>query len=187
MFGIFKKLFGGNDGDAIEVVATPSLPVVEPTTPMPAVKPPAKKKRQRQISRKQAVAQKERMNAKNYYKRNGRYYNADDDSIITDIMVLYVLTELFRDNEIQTFEQYQASEIEAVEEDLLDVDVSDTPVVDSTEWKVEVPAEPEPTYPKFESTPEPEPEPTRYSSGSSYGSGSSDYDSGSSDSGGYDD
>ena len=141
--------------------AVPDLQVVQPITA-----------KQPQISLKKAQACKAKTNPKNYYRRGGRYYSAEDDSLIEDLVLLYVLSELFSDNDIA---QYNDGEFPSreVTEDLLDVDVSSTPVVEAV---------PEPSYSA------PDPEPTRYDSGSSYSSGSSDsgssYDSGSSDSGG---
>ena len=132
-----------------------------------------------------------------YYRRGSEYYSCADDSLIEDILLIGLLTEMYDEGDINEYESeidVDAAEetldpIAEAPEELLDIDVSETPVVEGhwntppTEWKVEVPAEPEPVAPKFES----EPEPTRYDSGSSYASGSSDYDSGSSDSGGSDD
>jgi hypothetical protein len=121
-----------------------------------------------------------------YYRRGNEYYSCDDDSLIEDILLIGLLTEMYDEGDINEYEGeidvYADPVTEAPEENLLDMDVSSTPVeaVPETEWKIEVPADVEPTPPTFE----PEPEPTRYSSGSSFASGSSDYDSGSSDSGG---
>ena len=168
------KEFFGFGGNAVEETATmdvsrpiqaaPTLRVIEPVTV-----------RQPQISLKKAQVRKAKTNPKNYYRRGGRYYSTTDDSLIEDLMLLYILSELFSEDEVA---QYNDGEFPAreVTEDLQDIDVSSTPVV-----AVETISTAKPSY-----TP-PEPEPTRYDSGSSYSSGSSDYgssDSGSSDSGG---
>ena len=154
-------------------VEKPVLRVIEPVT------------RKTQISLKKAQARKAKTNPKNYYRRGGNYYSCDDDSLIEDLMLLYVLSELFTEDDVPQYNDgnfaanentFDVNKINEVPEDLLDVDVSSTPVVAAV---------PEPSYTP---PPAPEPEPSRYDSGSSYSSGSSDsgssYDSGSSDSGG---
>ena len=152
--------------------AKPWLRVIEPVTV-----------RQPQISLKKALQRKAKTNPKNYYKRNGNYYSAEDDSLLEDLMLLYVLSQLFAEGAVPEYNDgnfaanentFDVNVINEVPEDLLDVDVSSTPVVD-------VNAAIEPTY-----TP-PEPVRESYSSGYSDSSSSSSYDSGSSDSGGSDD
>ena len=150
-----------------QIQPAPDLQVVQPVTV-----------RQPQISLKKAHARKAKTNPKNYYRRGGRYYSVENDSLIEDLILIYVLSELFTEADVDQYNDGEFPERE-VTEDLLDVDVSSTPVVEAVP---EPYVAPEPAY-----TP-PEPEPTRYDSGSSYSSGSSDsgssYDSGSSDSGG---
>jgi len=145
------------------------------TRPAPPARPPMKKTSIR---------------ARNYYKRRGNYYSSSDDSLIEDLMLLVVLDELFSDGDIREREDETAVEEAAPVEDLLDVDVSDTPVatLDTVETgnsgNYTAPETPVPV-----STPEPEPvrESVSSGSGSSYSSGSSDYDSGGSDDSGSDD
>lgn len=170
-----QPLTEGKTKTGVKVQNVSAASTKRPPTPIP-VPVAAQKKRKRHAPQKRTVT-KSSVNAKKYYKRGGSFYSIDDDCLIEDVLMLVVLAELFDDGDITDMDVSESTE------DLLDIDVSETPVVDSTEWKVEVPAEPEPIAPKFES----EPEPTRYDSGSSYASGSSDYDSGSSDSGGSDD
>lgn len=152
----------------VRETSAPDLQVVAPVTT-----------RQPQISLKKAQARKARTNPRNYYRRGGKYYSLMDDSLIEDILLLYVLTDLFSDNDVPDYnevEMARAVEPEITEEpveDLLDIDVSETPVVEAETYSA-----PEPTY----SEPEPVRESSSFSSGSSYSSGSSDY--GSSDSGG---
>lgn len=152
--------------------------VVTTTASKPAPIPvpiAAQKKRKRHAPQKQSIT-KSSVNAKKYYKRGGRFYSTDDDCLIEDVLMLVVLAELFDDGDIVDMDV--AVESTAPPEDLLDIDVSETPVVEAPSY-----TPPEPSY-----TPEPEPvKQDSYSSGSSYGSGSSDYDSGGSDSGGGDD
>ena len=150
------------------------------------------------ISVKKALARKAKVNPSHYYKRGGKYYRFVDDCPVDDLddfVLMYILSELFLEDEIGDYDAtvlaynedsiaanentFDVNRVNEVPEDLLDIDVSSTPVV----------AAPEPSYTP-PPAPEPEPEPTRYDSGSSYSSGSSDYgssDSGSSDSGGGDD
>ena len=175
-FGIGKKAEPVVDEVITRPVqAAPDAQVIQPVTT-----------RQPQISLKKAQTRKLRTNPKMYYRRGGSYYGVEDDCLIEDLVLLYVLSELFTDSDLQTFEemeQFAAEEAAAQAdaepvEDLLDVDVSETPVVEAPSY-----TPPEPSY-----TPEPEPvKQDSYSSGDSYGSGSSDYDSGGSDSGGSDD
>ena len=150
----------------------PALRVIEPVT------------RQPQISLKKAQARKVKTNPKHYYRRGGNYYSTEDDSLIEDLMLLYVLSELFTDNDVPQYNDgnfaanentFDVNQVNEVPEDLLDIDVSSTPVVEpATSY-----TPPEPTY----TPPEPEPVRESYSSYSDSDSSSS-YDSGSSDSGG---
>lgn len=149
--------------------ATPTLRVIAPVTKQP------------QISLKKAQARKAKTNPKNYYRRGGNYYSSENDSLIEDLMLLYVLSELFTENDIPQYNDgnfaanentFDVNEINEVPEDLLDIDVRSTPVVEAT---------PEPSYTA------PEPEPVRESYSSGYSDSSSSYDSGSSDSGSGDD
>ena len=158
-----------------EVGTVPNKPTAPPPAPLRVVKP-----RQSQISLKKAKARKAGTNPKHYYRRGGSYYNVSDGSLIEDLLLLYVLTELFSADEIGDYDSSVTETITAEPvEDLLDIDVSSTPVVEAETFREPAPAytPPEPTY----SEPEPVRESSSYSSGSS---DSSSYDSGSSDSGG---
>ena len=135
-----------------------------------------------------------------YYRRGGSYYSAADDSLIEDLLLIAILTEYYDDGMItESYAEPAVGDVDSVdteptidiwkeepEEDILDMDVSDTPVVSAEEasnWKVEVPAE-EYVEP---ATYTPDPEPTKsssYSSGYSDSDSSSSYDSGGGDCGG---
>jgi hypothetical protein len=132
---------------------------------------------------------KKNLNPSQYYRRGGKFFSSVDDSLIEDLVLLDILMGYYEEGHIEDLGAYDVDagfdpmRDNEPEVDILDMDVSDTPVAAATNWKIEVPAEEyvEPaTY-----TPDPEPvKQESYSSGSSYASGSSDYDSGSSDSGG---
>ena len=166
-FGIGKKeettqpLTEGSTSAAVKAQKTSSRPIRPPAPARPPIK-------------------KTSIRAKNYYRRNGSYYSSSDDSLIEDLMLLVVLDELFNDGDIResVSGNFTAPETPEPVEDLLDVDVSDTPVA-----TLDTVSTPEPTYVAPEPTPEPEPVRESYSGGSSYSSGSNDYDSGGSDSG----
>jgi len=164
------KEFFGFDNSGVE--QTTSQSNLKPIRPPAAGRPPIKKASVR---------------GSNYYRRRDKYYSAVDDSLIEDVLLLVVLAELYSDGDINEYEgETTLEEVVANEEpveDLLDIDVSDTPVTKAENWKVDVPAE-EYVAP---ATYEPEPVRESVSAGSSYSAGSSDYDSGSSDSGGSDD
>ena len=126
----------------------------------------------------------------NYYRRGGKYFAVNDDSLIEDLLLLAILEEYYDEGAIvESYPEPEVGDVNNVdtsydngrtepEVDILDIDVSDTPVEAAPKVDIWLPVE---------DTTEPE---TRYSAssgGSSYASGSSDYDSGSSSSGGSDD
>jgi len=161
MLNWFKRLFGSKP----EQTTIPET-ISENLSRVPKKKKPVSKYTRSNVS------------AKKYYKRNGSYYDRDDDSIIEDAILLVILMDMFDNGEID--DTVNLTEPEPVE-DILDMEMSDIEVVSSTDVVT-----PEPSYTP-PPTPEPsysEPEPVRESAsaGSSYSSGSSDYSS--SDSGG---
>lgn len=134
---------------------------------------------------------------KNYYRKGGRYYSVADDSLIEDIILLDILAGYYDEGHIEEyFETPEIGDVDSVdvtptvdiwkeepEEDILDMDVSDTPVVsveEATNWKVEVPAEEYVEPATYTPDPEPEPETKRESYSAGYSDSSSSYDSGSS-------
>ncbi len=169
-FGLGKK---EETSQPLTEGSTLSSVKTQPERPQPPARPPIKKTSIR---------------AKNYYRRKGNYYSSSDDSLIEDLMLLVVLNELFSDGDIREIDEsipYSVSEpVEDLPaDDLLDIDVSDTPVVESVReevnWSVDVPADNTPEAATYT--------PVRqesYSSGYSDSDSSSSYDSGSSDSGG---
>lgn len=126
------------------------------------------------------------VSAKKYYKRNGNYYDREDDSIIEDAILLVILMDMFDAGEIDDTVNMSAPEPTEPEEDILDLDVSEMEVITSEEsYSAPEPVRETYTPPVQESYSAPEP--VRESAGSSYSSGSdssSSYDSGSSDCGG---
>lgn len=118
-----------------------------------------------------ARIKKTALQSKNYYRRNGKFYSSLDDGLIEDVLLLLAIQELFDDGDIH--EYADTVEETDITEDLLDVDVSDTPV-----FAVESIPTPEPSHWN-------EPAPVRqesYSSGySDSGCSSSDSDSGGGD------
>lgn len=122
---------------------------------------------------------KSSLRAGNYYRRNGRFYSSIDGGLIEDVLMLVAIQELFDDGDIreydETVQEYNVPETNTFngETDLLDVDVSDTPVVAAEPIRT-----PEPSHWN-------EPEPVRqesYSSGySDGGCSSSDSDGGGDD------
>jgi len=171
-----KEFFGFDTKQQVEI---PAVIVANNRRPPAPAAPPKKEtltlivseadaeRTRNDALRAAARVRRTQTNPRQYYRRGGNYYNVDDDSLIEDLILLYVLSELFSEADVPEFndtvQEYNVPEtnifngetdvVEAQAEDLLDVDVSETPVVDIFV---------------------PEPEPVRESVGSSYSSGYSD-------------
>ena len=157
---------------------------VTPESPTPRARPAAPVRYTR-----------ENVNRSNYYRRNGNFYSVDDDSLIEDLILLALLTDIFDEPleageisvEVDIVEATDSVEIDdSVEADIAAIDAAVEEVRETRHWN-----EPEPyVAPEPVRTPEPsysEPEPDRSygGGGSSYDGGGSSYDGGgSSDSGG---
>jgi len=110
-----------------------------------------------------------------YYRRGNSFYRYDDDSLIEDLILIGILTDMF-DSDLDLQETVEMNESGFVE----------APAAASAPSVDEIVERSTPDYPSQSYTPEPSysaPEPDRYSSGG-YDSGGSSYDSGGSDSGG---
>ena len=164
-----KEFFGFDTKQQVEI---PAVIVANNRRPLKPPAPPTPKKEtstlivsagdaervQQDALKTQARVRKTKTNPRQYYRRGAHFYSVDDGSLIEDLVLLYVLSELFSEEDIQSYDEMEAAalsasaqeEYEAPQEDLLDVDVSETPVVDIFV---------------------PEPEPVRESVGTSYSSG----------------
>lgn len=171
MWNFLKRLFGFGKKPA-PVDSVKSNVVSKPTqAPVPASK---------------TVHTHANVKREQYYRRNGKFYQYDDDSEIEDLILLVILMDVFSDD-IETEERAEAVQaLNEMEEPDIDSMIEDSTTVEDIEIAV---AEVRETYVAPEPTPTPEPaysapEPSYSAPEPSY---SSSYDSGGSDSGGGDD
>ena len=178
MWNFLKRLFGFGKKPA-PVESVKSNVVSKPTAaPVPASK---------------TVHTRANVKREQYYRRNGKFYQYDDDSEIEDLILLAILLDVFSDD-IEMEERAEATEVlnEMEEPNIEDMIEASTTVVDIDAAVAEVRetyVAPEPTpTPTPTPTPEPAysaPEPSYSTPEPSYSdSSSSSYDSGGSDSGG---
>jgi len=148
MFNWLLRLFGKKD-----------TPITKSATVAPGSVPP----------RPTPTPTRKNVDRTKYYRKNGNFYSIDDGSLIEDLLMVAILTEMFDEPDYVPQNDGGVDELAA---DVAAVDAAverESKILETPEY-----VEPEPTY---------TPEPTRsYASGASdYGSSSS-YDSGGSDS-----
>ena len=206
MWAAIKRFFGFGQSETVVVEPTEnrvpkaskpeySLPEVGDIPVMPTGIPPAPQPIQKKRhTRKNVVKSK-------YYRRGGDYYDIEDDSLIMDLALVVILSEMFTAEEDWDFvetpeDAVVAGVVEAYDSDEIAIAAAEvepeTTVSDIDAAVAEVAAsipdpapvvDTEPTYNSYSGGSSS----STYSGGSSYSGGSdssSSYDSGSSDSGG---
>lgn len=83
-----------------EPVVTPTAATLQPTRPPPPPRPPPSPRPRETLK---TAGKKKKYNlskisyARNYYRRNGSFYDMETDSLIEDLLLLSVLTDFYDD------------------------------------------------------------------------------------------